>query len=151
MLAKLWKKVLLAVCIVACIFNIMTKLVNRNSLEVNLKSANDGNTVFDFTRKEKESEGPGFIEELQQVLNEEQNNTKTQNVVSQEVVPEDSNSKVENENDTQNEVENNTENNVENKDNVIKAEVSGEKKTDSSENNGTVQYKDAFTTFVELF
>lgn len=145
MLAKLWKKVLLAVCIVACIFNIMTKLVNRNSLEVNLKSANDGNTVFDFTRKEKEDKGPGFMEELQQVLNEEQNNTKAQNVVSQEVVPEDS--EIENENTIQNETESNTEN----KDNIIKAEVRGEKKKDSSEDNGTVQYKDAFTTFVELF
>lgn len=144
MLAKLWKKVLLAVCIVACIFNIMTKLVNRNSLEVNLKSANDGNTVFDFTRKEKEEKGPGFMEELQQVLNEEQNTTKTENIVSQESVPEGSNVTQDN---TQNEVENDTEN----KNNVIQAEVSGEKKTDSSGGDGTVQYKDAFTTFVELF
>ncbi len=134
MLAKLWKKVLLAVCIVACIFNIMTKLVSRNSLEVNLKSANDGNTVFDFTRKEKEDKGSSFIEELHQVLDEEQNKSTTQNIVSQEVVPEDS------------KVENEVQNQVENKDNVIKAEVSGEKKTDT-----TVQYKDGLTTFVELF
>lgn len=141
MLAKLWKKVLLAVCILACIFNIMSKLVNRNSLEVNLKSANDGNTVFDFTRKEKdESSGPGFIEELQQVLNEEQNKSDKQNVVSQEVVPENQG----NENNIQNEVENN---------NVINAQVSGEKDKDSSEKNNSseLQYKDAFTTFVELF
>lgn len=144
MLAKLWKKVLLAVCIVACIFNIMTKLVNRNSLEVNLKSANDGNTVFDFTSKEKEEKGPGFMEELQQVLNEEQNNAKPQNVVSQESVPEASNV-------TQNNTQNEVEKDPENKNNVIQAEVSGEKKTDSSGDNGTVQYKDAFTTFVELF
>ena len=47
MLAKMWKKVLLAVCIIACIFNIMTKLVNRHSLESNLERANDGNTVLD--------------------------------------------------------------------------------------------------------
>ncbi len=139
MLAKLWKKVLLAVCIVACIFNIMSKLVNRNSLEVNLKSANDGNTVFDFTRKEKEeSTGPGFIEELQQVLNEEENKKAQQNVVSQEVVPE----SPENENNIQNEVENN---------NVINAQVSGESNKNSSEDSKGVQYKDPFTTFVELF
>ena len=139
MLAKLWKKVLLAVCIVACIFNIMTKLVSRNSLEVNLKSANDGNTVFDFTRKEKEEdEGPSFMEELHQVLNDEQNKTAAQNVVSQETSAEDST--------TENQIQNETENSeVENEDNIIKAEVSG------GNNNHTVEYKDAFTTFVELF
>lgn len=53
MLPKLWKKVLLAVCIVACIYNVMSKLVNRNSLEINLKSVDDGTTVFELF-KEKE-------------------------------------------------------------------------------------------------
>ena len=52
MLAKLWKKVLLAVCIIACIFNIMSKLVNRHSLKENLESANDGVTVFDIFKKD---------------------------------------------------------------------------------------------------
>lgn len=47
MLAKLWKKVLLAICIVACLFNIMSKLVNRTSLELNLKqAANQGTSIF---------------------------------------------------------------------------------------------------------
>ena len=55
MLAKMWKKVLLAVCIIACIYNVMSKLVNRASLEANLKRANDGNTVFDFSSKVTES------------------------------------------------------------------------------------------------
>ena len=53
MLAKLWKKVLLAVCIIACIFNIMSKLVNRHSLKENLESANDGETVFSIFQKEE--------------------------------------------------------------------------------------------------
>lgn len=150
MLAKLWKKVLLAICIVACIFNIMTKLVNRNSLEVNLKSANDGNTVFDFTRKEKEEKGPGFIEELQQVMNEEQNKTNAQNVVSQEVVQDGSEIQNTIQDETQNEIQDETQNEVKN--NVIKAEVSGEKDNSTqNSSDGTVQYKDAFTTFVELF
>ena len=52
MLAKMWKKFLLAICIIACIYNIMSKLVNRASLEANLRRANDGNTVFDFSSKE---------------------------------------------------------------------------------------------------
>ena len=54
MLAKMWKKILLAVCIIACIFNLMAKLVNRHSLESNLKRANDGNTVLDSIRIDKE-------------------------------------------------------------------------------------------------
>ena len=38
MLAKLWKKVLLAICVIACIYNVMNKLVSRTSLEVQLNS-----------------------------------------------------------------------------------------------------------------
>jgi hypothetical protein len=79
MLAKLWKKVLLAVCIIACIFNVMSKLVNRNSLEVNLKSANDGNTVFDFTRKEGEQKTPGIVEGVKEIIEV----TTNQNTTSQ--------------------------------------------------------------------
>ena len=33
MLAKIWKKLLLAICIIACLFNITYKLVNRISIE----------------------------------------------------------------------------------------------------------------------
>lgn len=56
MLPKIWKKVLLAVCIVACIFNVMSKLVNRHSLEINLKSVNDGKTIWDPLHKEENKE-----------------------------------------------------------------------------------------------
>ena len=64
MLAKLWKKVLLAICIIACIFNIMSKLVNRHSLRENLESANDGETVFSIFQKDEvvESESTPIIE-----------------------------------------------------------------------------------------
>ena len=64
MLAKLWKKFLLAVCVIACIFNIMSKLVNRHSLRENLESANDGTTVFSIFQKDevKESESQPIIE-----------------------------------------------------------------------------------------
>ena len=41
MLAKLWKKVLLAICIIACIFNIMLKLVKRISLNTQIKETVD--------------------------------------------------------------------------------------------------------------
>ena len=33
MLGKIWKKVLFFILIIACIFNITTKLVNKSSLE----------------------------------------------------------------------------------------------------------------------
>lgn len=131
MLAKLWKKVLLAVCIIACIFNIMTKLVNRNSLEVNLKSANDGNTVFDFTRKDSDSQGSGIIDGVHEIMNvtRQQNDT---NVISQEVNAEN--------NDSQEKV--NSESN---------SEVTTQENKESEEKKDSkgIQYKDF--TLVELF
>lgn len=71
MLAKMWKKVLLAICIIACIYNIMAKLVNRHSLESNLKTANDGNTVIDVLREDDATNANTSTNEL-----------KEQNVVS---------------------------------------------------------------------
>lgn len=47
MLAKIWKKLLLAICIIACIFNVMLKLVNRTSLEVNLESVQHGESLVE--------------------------------------------------------------------------------------------------------
>ena len=59
MLAKLWKKVLLAICIIACLFNITSKLVNRHSLKENLQSVNDGETIFDLSGKKDSSSNSG--------------------------------------------------------------------------------------------
>lgn len=42
MLAKIWKKLLLAICIIACLFNITVKLVNRISLEKVIASEPEG-------------------------------------------------------------------------------------------------------------
>lgn len=42
MLSKIWKKALLAICIIAILFNITSKLVNRVSLESTITSAEDG-------------------------------------------------------------------------------------------------------------
>ena len=55
MLAKIWKKVLLAICIVACLYNVISKIVNRNSLEINLRSVNDGNTIWDAVKTKNET------------------------------------------------------------------------------------------------
>lgn len=125
MLAKLWKKVLLAVCIVACIFNIMTKLVNRKSLEVNLKSANDGNTVFDLTRKDSTG-----------IIDNTVNDTQMQNQNEQASMEENSNSQEEVINTESNNTEVEQDENVENN------------KTENKSSSG-VKYKDI--TFVELF
>lgn len=39
MIAKIWKKVLLLVLIVACLFNVVNKLVHKASLEQELESS----------------------------------------------------------------------------------------------------------------
>ena len=39
MLAKIWKKVCLAILIIACLFNVVSKLVNRISLNKELVSS----------------------------------------------------------------------------------------------------------------
>lgn len=87
MLPKIWKKFLLAICIIACIYNIMSKLVNRNSLEINLKSVDDGTTVFNLFPKEEVLEGEDNLVESQ-VLNSTENN---ENAEAKEAVPTDEN------------------------------------------------------------
>lgn len=39
MIAKIWKKLLLFILIVACLFNVVIKLVNKNSLKQELESS----------------------------------------------------------------------------------------------------------------
>lgn len=39
MLAKIWKKLLMLILIIACLFNVITKLVNNLSLEDRLLSS----------------------------------------------------------------------------------------------------------------
>ena len=63
MLAKVWKKALLAVCIIACIYNVMSKLVNRTSLEVQLRSVQM--TTADNKTSEKTS--------IENTINNEEN------------------------------------------------------------------------------
>lgn len=103
MLAKMWKQVLLAICIIACIFNIMSKLVNRHSLKENLDSANDGITVFNIFKKDdvQVTETETIIDGV--VNQEVVENTVSNTVTSSEAVVE------ENVTATQNTVENKTE------------------------------------------
>ncbi len=57
MLAKWWKKIGLFVLIVACLFNITSKLVKRVSFNDNVKStvSNTVNTVVNQVKSEAES------------------------------------------------------------------------------------------------
>jgi len=42
MLSKIWKKLLLAICVIAILFNITSKLVNRISLEKTISNSPEG-------------------------------------------------------------------------------------------------------------
>lgn len=53
MLAKIWKKALLVICIIACIYNVMHKLISRTSLEVQLKNIEN---ISEIVSEEKTSE-----------------------------------------------------------------------------------------------
>jgi len=48
MLAKVWKKLLLAICIIAILFNITSKLVKRTNLGTQLKSVVGGTSISEF-------------------------------------------------------------------------------------------------------
>lgn len=52
MLAKVWKKALLAICILACLFNVMYKLVSRTSLEVQLKSVQNQSSLIELFKQD---------------------------------------------------------------------------------------------------
>ena len=54
MLAKIWKKLLLAVCIIAILFNVMYKLVHRVDITEEMKSVMGGN-VIEFSTEEDDT------------------------------------------------------------------------------------------------
>lgn len=51
MLAKIWKKLLLIICIIAILFNITYKFVNRENLTEQMKSVMGGN-IIEFSTEE---------------------------------------------------------------------------------------------------
>lgn len=69
MLAKVWKKALLVVCIVACMYNIMHKLISRTSLEAQLKSVENQNSIIDMLEDSKNTNQ--MVENTSSVKNEE--------------------------------------------------------------------------------
>lgn len=54
MLAKYWKKIGILILIIACIFNIMTKLLKAKSLEQDLKDTVELNQKVDENEKSNE-------------------------------------------------------------------------------------------------
>ncbi len=48
-MGKIWKKLLFVILIVACLFNIVTKLVKRNSLQDELQA------TFDYLSSKKDT------------------------------------------------------------------------------------------------
>lgn len=55
MLAKVWKKLLLAICVIAILFNITSKLVKRTNLVSQLKSVIGGTSLAEYFNHEDES------------------------------------------------------------------------------------------------
>ena len=45
MLAKIWKKIALAICIIAILFNITYKLINKTNLKSELQSVLGGEAI----------------------------------------------------------------------------------------------------------
>ena len=52
MLAKMWKKVLLFICVIAILFNITSKLVYKTNLVTQLKSVIGGSSLSEYFNKE---------------------------------------------------------------------------------------------------
>jgi hypothetical protein len=78
MLPKIWKKVLLAICIIACLFNITSKLVNRISLEKVIASEPEGVNVKEILN----------ITDEEPVVTNNNNTVSTYDVEDEEVIDE---------------------------------------------------------------
>ncbi len=77
MLAKIWKKVLLVICIIACLFNITYKIVNKTSLKVELQSIVGGESLSSIFSNKDEEQQSEYIDGVQNVANQVENETST--------------------------------------------------------------------------
>lgn len=88
MLSKIWKNLLLAICIIAILFNITSKLVNRISLEKTISSVPEGIDVKELLNiVEEENITEQSTTSTYNVLTEE-NTVSTYNVVEENTVVE---------------------------------------------------------------
>lgn len=91
MLAKVWKKVLLAICILACIYNIMHKLLSRTSLEFQLESVKNQSSIIDMlntntTNTTQETQKPSVSEEKTNSVNLKENTNSTTQTISNNTI-----------------------------------------------------------------
>ena len=83
MLAKIWKKLLLVVCIIACLFNITYKIVNKTSLKSELQSIVGGeglSTIFKNMGNELEKNSNSLTTTIKDNLNAPKENKNNENV-----------------------------------------------------------------------
>ena len=83
MLAKIWKKLLLAICIIACIYNVMNKLVGRTSLETQLKNVEVSSTISNEENENTQinNSTKGYNKEKRLEYNEEDDEKENEFVV----------------------------------------------------------------------
>ena len=55
MLAKMWKKIMLFICIVAILFNITSKLVYKTNLVAQLKSVIGGSSISEIFKNKEDN------------------------------------------------------------------------------------------------
>lgn len=77
MLAKVWKKFLLVICVIACLFNITYKIVNKTSLKIELQSIVGEESLSSiFNNKEEETQSE-YIDGVQNMENQVENTDST--------------------------------------------------------------------------
>ena len=77
MLAKYWKRIGLIILVIACLFNITFKLVNKTSLKVELQSIVGGESLSSIFSNKDEEQQSEYIEGVQNVANQVENETST--------------------------------------------------------------------------
>ena len=137
MLAKIWKNLLLAICIVAILFNITSKLVNRISLEKTISSVPEGIDVKELLNIVEENVAEQSTTSTYNVVTEE-NTVSQYNVVEENTIVE-STAQAENVQDA---------NTVE--ENVVEETTNIENNEESSNNGGIFDITDIsdFTTLL---
>ena len=77
MLAKVWKKFWLVICVIACLFNITYKIVNKTSLKIELQSIVGEESLSSiFNNKEEETQSE-YIDGVQNMENQVENTDST--------------------------------------------------------------------------
>lgn len=77
MLAKVWKKFLLVICVIACLFNITYKIVNKTSLKIELQSIVGGESLSSIFNNNEEETQSEYIDGVQNMENQVENTDST--------------------------------------------------------------------------